>query len=56
MILELKNKENQSEIKQCIYDRKSFCREDISCVVFHTEEICKDLVEKEGKIFPEEIL
>ena len=36
----------RNEIKQCIYDRRGYCRKGINCVYFHSEEICIDYVEK----------
>ena len=32
--------------KQCIFDRKGFCREEESCRFFHSNEICSEHVEQ----------
>ena len=37
---------NDEEVKQCIHDRKGFCRENNDCPFFHSEEICDIYMEK----------
>ena len=37
---EAKDMVNDEEVKQCIYDRSGFCRENNDCQFFHSEEIC----------------
>ena len=42
----LENNENEVEIKQCIYDRKGYCKMEDKCSYYHSEEICPDYIEK----------
>ena len=35
------NNVDKSEIKQCMFDRKGFCREQESCKFYHTDQICE---------------
>ena len=40
----LERKEIESEKKQCIHDRKGYCKNGNSCPFFHTNEICKEYI------------
>ena len=41
-IEKLESNNNDIEIKQCIHDRKGYCREGERCKFFHTKEICTE--------------
>jgi hypothetical protein len=41
----LKTENHKFQIKQCIFDRKGFCKEEENCRFFHPLEICSDYIE-----------
>jgi len=43
-IAELSEKEMEDEIKQCVFDRKGYCKEEGNCKYFHSDETCIDFV------------
>ena len=46
-IEELEENKPENETKQCVYDRKGYCKEGNSCKYFHAQEICSEY-EKNG--------
>ena len=44
----VKNNSDENEIKQCMYDRKGFCREQTNCKFFHATQICEIYLKRES--------
>ena len=44
-IEDLKTEKNESEIKQCIFDRKGYCNREDNCNFYHSQEICTNYLE-----------
>ena len=44
-IEQIKKEEKETDIKQCIYDRKGYCKEEENCKFFHAQEICREYIE-----------
>ena len=43
-IAELSENKMDDEIKQCVFDRKGYCKEEGNCKYFHSDETCIDFV------------
>ena len=41
IIEKLEEEKAKQEVKQCIFDRTGFCRENKQCMFFHSEEVCE---------------